>query len=85
MSTPQIIPSKEQLEVLERLERISLTRKMFWVVSGAFFVVLAVMLATLLLPKVPATMTMVLGFIDAILGWSFRIIVKNLYPDRKPE
>jgi lipopolysaccharide export LptBFGC system permease protein LptF len=79
------LPSKEQLEAMAALSRIDLTQKMFRVVSWAFFVVLAAMLATLFFPKVPATMKLVLGCIDAIVGWSFRTIVKNLYPDTAPK
>jgi hypothetical protein len=80
MNTPQTIPSKEQLEVLERLERIDLTRKMFWVVTIAFFVTLGVFLACLFIPTSTTSLKLILGAIDAILGWSFRAIVKNLYP-----
>ena len=79
------LPSKEQLEAMEILQRIFLTRILFFVVIGAFIAILIAVIVTLFLPWVPPNLQIILGAIDAILAGSFYPIVRHLYPNRNPK
>jgi hypothetical protein len=72
--------TKEQLDTLVILQRIELTRKMFYVVTTAFFIVLAALIVCMFLPTAATNLKVSFGCIDVLLGWSFRAIVQNLYP-----
>jgi hypothetical protein len=76
------LPSKEQLESMEIMLRIRLTRILFFVVIYAFVVVLIALLVTLFLPWVPPNLQIILGALDTILAGSFYPIVRHLYPNR---
>ena len=84
MSTLPTIPSKEQLETMQVLQRIGLIRNMFWVVSIGFFMVLIALIVSMFLPSVSTSVKVSFGCIDSLLGWSFRAIVANLYPNPIP-
>ena len=82
MNDVKEIPSKEQLEAMEILQRIRLTRILFFVVIYAFIAILIVLLVTLFLPWVPPNLQLILGVIDTILAGTFYPIVRHLYPNR---
>jgi hypothetical protein len=78
----QEIPSKEQLEALEILQRVFLTRILFYVVIGAFVLILIVFIVALFLPWIPPNLKISIGALDGLLSLSFSPIVKHLYPNR---
>jgi hypothetical protein len=79
------IPSKEQLEAMEILQRIFLTRVLFFVVVGAFIAILIALLVALFLPWVPPNIKIVLAAFDSLLSLVFVPIVRHLYPNRDPK
>jgi len=82
MTEAKEIPSKEQLEALEILQRIHLTRILFFVVICSFIAILIALLVTLFLPWVPPNLQVILGAVELVLAGTFYPIVKHLYPNR---